>query len=64
MSPTTTIIVLGSLGAVLVAVDVYLALDGVKGNTWSEGIWKITKRSRAITFAAGVVVGHLFWPGG
>ena len=45
---------------VLVAVDVWLAADGVRGNTWSEVVHYWGTRIRFIPWCLGGLVGHFF----
>lgn len=47
---------------VLVAWDIYVAANGVKGDTISEIALDFARRHPVIPFAVGIVCGHLFWP--
>lgn len=45
-----------------VAYDMYLALDGVRGNTWSEVARHIAMTAPALPWTCGVLAGHCFHP--
>lgn len=45
---------------ILVVWDVYLALDGTKGNTWSEVLRVASQDNAALPWLFGILVGHLF----
>jgi hypothetical protein len=47
---------------VAIGLDVYLALDGIKGNTWSEMIRSMGFVSTFIPWVWGVLSGHFFHP--
>lgn len=51
-----------TLIAVIVGLDIYLAVDGLPGNTWSEIIRTWAKASPVIPWACGVLAGHFFHP--
>jgi hypothetical protein len=51
-----------SLIAAFIGYDVYLATDGVRGNTWSEIARKFAKASTFLPWACGVLCGHFFHP--
>jgi hypothetical protein len=48
--------------AAAIGIDVYLALDGLKGNTWSEMIRSMAYVSTFIPWVWGVLAGHFFHP--
>lgn len=51
-----------SLLAALIGVDIYLAADNVKDNTWSEIIRAWSKHTPIIPWICGVLTGHFFHP--
>ena len=48
--------------AALIGLDIYLAVDGLPGNTWSEIIRTWAKATPVIPWACGVLTGHFFHP--
>jgi hypothetical protein len=59
---TACIIVGVTIG--LIGWDIYVASDGIAGDTISEIMLKVAKDHPIVPFALGVVIGHLFWPQG
>lgn len=57
----TTKIIVGATAA-LVVYDVYAADTQERGDTISEVIATAARRRPIIAVAAGVVIGHWFWP--
>lgn len=57
----SAIVGLGLIAA-FIGYDVYLALDGVRGNTWSELARKFALASPVLPWACGVLCGHFFHP--
>lgn len=57
-----TIGILAAVTLLLVAWDVYVALEPVPGDTISEVILEAARRRVVVPFLAGVLCGHLFWP--
>lgn len=51
-----------SIVAILIAVDVWLALDNVPGNTWSEILRDLSKHTLFVPWSLGVLLGHWFHP--
>ncbi len=51
-----------ALVVAFIAYDVYLGLDGVRGNTWSELARAGAGVTPAIAWAWGVLAGHFFHP--
>ena len=49
--------------AALIGLDIYFAVDGVAGNTWSEMIRKMAFVTTFIPWVCGVLSGHFFHPG-
>lgn len=45
----------------LAAYDIYLAANGVPGDTISEVMRTVARKHPIIPFAAGVIFGHFFW---
>lgn len=60
ISVKTAIIIGVSLLAVLLGLDVYLAADGIKGNTWSEILRMWSKKTTIISWIYGGLGGHFF----
>jgi hypothetical protein len=62
--PTVTIksaLILGlCLLACIIGLDVWLALDSTKGNTWSEIIRTWSRKTLLLPWAWGVLAGHWF----
>ncbi len=59
-------VVLITVGAVLLALivwDIFLAVDDIGGNTWSELLRDAGKLTPVVPWLGGLVVGHLFHPG-
>jgi len=56
--------VLAATVLLLVAYDISVATNTVTGDTISEVIAGWSWRCQTVPFAAGVLVGHLFWPAG
>lgn len=48
----------------LIAWDVYVAANDVKGDTISELMLAFARKHPILPFALGVLFGHLFWPQG
>lgn len=48
--------------ATLIVYDVVMIVNKTDGDTISEILLKVASRWPVIAFAAGVVVGHLWWP--
>lgn len=44
----------------LLAYEGYAVLNEIPGDTLSEAVWKYGQHPM-LTFAVGVVIGHLFW---
>ena len=62
VSPTVTAILMAVLFVAICALDVYLALDGRDGNTYSErlrALWPPAKL--LLVFGMGLLAGHLYW---
>lgn len=57
---TAAVIVLAT--AALVAYDIYAAATPEPGDTLSEVIHEAARRRPVIAAAAGLLVGHWFWP--
>lgn len=57
---TTQVIVLAT--AALVVYDIYAAATPEPGDTLSEVIARAAKKRSIIAVAAGVLIGHWFWP--
>lgn len=51
-----------ALIGVIIILDIFLAIDAVSGNTWSEIIRHLAKSTPLIPFVCGVLSGHFFWP--
>lgn len=51
-----------TLIAITIGLDIYFAVDGVKGNTWSEMMHKMAFISTFIPWAWGILAGHFFNP--
>lgn len=51
-----------TLVAALIGIDIYLAADSVKGNTWSEIIRMWAKYTPLVPWTIGVLTGHFFHP--
>ncbi len=60
MSIKTTILIGLALVAIVIGIDVYLALDSVKNNTWSEIIREYGKKRLIIPWVLGGLGGHFF----
>jgi hypothetical protein len=56
----TSYVMLGA-AALLIAYDVYVAVNDTSGDTISEIITKHSLRRPIIPFAFGVLIGHWFW---
>lgn len=63
MSARSVAVVMLAALAVLIGVDIWLATDGVTGNTFSELIAAASWRLSVIPVGVGVLAGHWFWPG-
>lgn len=65
MTPTHTSIFLAVMFVLIVAFDIWLDVDGIKGNTYSERMraWgKVWPPFRMlIAFGFGLVCGHWYW---
>lgn len=65
MSPTQVVILMVSFVVVFCAIDVKLAMDKKKGNTYSEIIRNTGNRHPwfriLFNIAVGVLLGHWFW---
>jgi hypothetical protein len=48
----------------LIALDIYLAANSQEGDTISEVLLNASHKRPIIAFAAGALIGHLFWPQG
>jgi len=48
--------------AAIIIYDIPLALDKIKGNTFSELTLSAAKASFFLTVAVGILLGHFFWP--
>jgi hypothetical protein len=59
MPDAATVLVLGTLGIWLV-LDLWLYYSGRK--TVSQVFWRWSRVSAAVVFAAGLLVGHWFFP--
>jgi hypothetical protein len=46
----------------IIGVDVWFAVDKIKGNTWSEVIRFWGQRQKLLPFAWGMLAGHFFHP--
>jgi hypothetical protein len=57
-----TSIVAAAIIVILVVVDIYFAIDNIKGNTWSEILRFWGARIKIIPFAWGFLGGHFFHP--
>lgn len=58
----STLIVMGVCTAGLIGWDIYVAVNGIKGDTISEILQSWDQDYPMIRFAWGVLAGHLFWP--
>ncbi len=47
---------------VLIVIDIFLAVDDVAGNTWSELLRSAAKRTPVVPWLGGLVMGHWFHP--
>lgn len=56
----TSYIILGAT-ALLIAYDVYVAVNDTRGDTISELVTKHSLKRPIIPFAFGVIIGHWFW---
>lgn len=65
MTPTVVTIIMAAVTTLIIGLDVYLALDGTSGNTYSERLraWgKAWPPTRAIVvFGFGLLAGHWWW---
>jgi hypothetical protein len=52
---------IGLLG-ILIGLDIYLAADGVEGNTWSEILRQWSVITPVVPFIYGVLGGHFYHP--
>lgn len=50
------------LVAMLIGIDIYLATDSVKGNTWSEIIRMWSKHTTLVPWLMGILTGHFLHP--
>jgi hypothetical protein len=58
-----TAIYLGlALLGIFIGIDLYLAFDALKGNTWSEILRTWSKQTSVIPWVYGAIGGHLFHP--
>lgn len=48
--------------AILIVIDIWLAIDNVPGNTWSEILRDLSKRTLFVPWSLGVLLGHWFHP--
>lgn len=62
MSRRLTIAILVMTAVVLIVWDIYVAVNGVSGDTISEVVLSFAQKHPVIPFVFGVVMGHLFWP--
>jgi hypothetical protein len=62
MSIKLALVIGAALVAAFIGVDIYLAADSVKGNTWSEIIRTWAKYTPVIPWFLGVLMGHFFHP--
>jgi hypothetical protein len=46
----------------IIGIDIYFAVDKIKGNTWSEIIRLWGEKYKLIPFAWGMLAGHFFHP--
>lgn len=60
MTPRTTAIALIVVVALIIVLDVILAVNAVKGDTISAVSWEAAKRLAVIPWGVGVVIGHVF----
>jgi len=61
--PIGAAIAIGALiVSVLIGFDVYLALDGKAGNTWSEIVRDWSGETPIVPWICGVLTGHFFHP--
>jgi hypothetical protein len=61
MSKTIVQIIIVSIIAAIIALDIALGLDAIDGNTISAIIWDWCKKTAIVPFPAGLLCGHLFW---
>lgn len=61
-SSTKTALVLGGVAALLVGVDVYLAMGDPPSKTISRGVLDWSLDHPVIPFSIGVLMGHILWP--
>ena len=65
MSNTVTLIIMAGAFALLVGLDIWFAVDGRKGNTYSENIRKWGRAwppfKLIFCFTLGLLAGHFFW---
>lgn len=46
----------------IIGFDIYLALDNIRGNTWSEMLRTASKYTPIVPWTFGVLMGHFFHP--
>jgi len=61
MTKTVTILVCVGTAAGLIAWDLYVGTNNIKGDTISEVIWSVASQHPLVPFLCGLVAGHLFW---
>lgn len=57
-----TVALLIAATAALIGWDIYVASNGVRGDTISEIILATSRQIWTLPLALGIVVGHLMWP--
>ena len=62
MAKKATKIIMATCAGILIGWDVYVAVNGVPGDTISELTLGWAQNHPIIPMAVGVVCGHLFWP--
>ena len=48
--------------AVIIGLDIYMAVNGVPGDTFSELVLVAAKKSLFLQASLGIIIGHLLWP--
>lgn len=62
MSPRWwTILILVATAVILIAWDIVVATNSVKGDTISEILLNFARHHPVVPFLFGVLMGHLFW---
>lgn len=51
-----------TLFAVLIGIDIYLALDGIPGNTWSQYLRTWSMQTPLVPWVWSILLGHWFHP--